>query len=240
MKSEAEKHDFLFNWKDDQWPHTKLRKLIDRFETTASVRDTWRCSAHTQVQPGDRAYLLAQGGALGIFGRGHIAGKARKSKHIPKGTNPWYVPIQFDMANGDVLFDPWEHFLVEADQLSQMPASQRFKMMQKSGESLDFDSARQIDRIIDSVLKVESSPVTEAEEQVARQKRIGELATRPDQQAFSERLRRLYNGKCALTGCVTAAALQAAHISTKKDVDDNNASNGILLRSDIHALLMGS
>ena len=42
-----------------------------------------------------------------------------------------------------------------------------------------------------------------------------------------------------MTGCVTPAALEAAHISikeVKKGFDNNRPENGILLRSDIHAL----
>jgi len=36
---------------------------------------------------------------------------------------------------------------------------------------------------------------------------------------------------------MTGSALQAAHIRVQDGVDDNNPSNGILLRADIHLLL---
>jgi hypothetical protein len=76
----------------------------------------------------------------------------------------------------------------------------------------------------------------EAAQEIARQKILGEQATRPGQQEFSKTMRNNYRSKCAITGCNTSAALQAAHIRVSKDADDNRPENGLLLRSDIHAL----
>jgi hypothetical protein len=222
MEPTAEKRDCLFNWKSKHWPHEKLRKLIDRFESAGFAEDTWRCSAHRKIRAGDRAYLLKQPQPLGIFGRGHVSGIPVERRNVPKRQNVWAVPIQFDTSKDDVLFDPMKPFLVNEKQLFRLPAAQRFKFMQKSGERLDFKSAREIDKIIDSIVQGVSSSVADAAQEVARQKRIGEQAMRPDQQAFSETLRRLYGGTCAVTGCVTAAALEAAHICIKKAFDDNN------------------
>jgi len=85
-----------------------------------------------------------------------------------------------------------------------------------------------------------------AEEEVSRRERLGTISSRPAQVDFSNRLRSAYNGKCAVTGCTTPQALQAAHIhvnermqvgdGTTSKNDDNNLENGILLRADIHAL----
>ncbi|WOH82128.1 HNH endonuclease signature motif containing protein [Bradyrhizobium sp. BEA-2-5] len=61
-------------------------------------------------------------------------------------------------------------------------------------------------------------------------------AVRPGQQEFSEKVRCLYRNRCAVTGCATGSALQAAHIRVQDGVDDNSAANGILLRADIHLL----
>lgn len=81
-----------------------------------------------------------------------------------------------------------------------------------------------------------SSAWTDATQEIERQKRIARLATRPGQREFSEMLRRNYWNRCAVTGCATPVALQAAHIRVKKGRDNNSPENGILLRSDIHAL----
>ena len=61
-------------------------------------------------------------------------------------------------------------------------------------------------------------------------------ARRVGQRDFSKALRQNYGGRCAITGCNTSAALQAAHISLRQGADDNSPVNGILLRADIHAL----
>jgi predicted restriction endonuclease len=75
-----------------------------------------------------------------------------------------------------------------------------------------------------------------AQHEVARLKQLGTIARRPEQLDFSRKLREAYNGKCAVTGCATGEALEAAHIKVKKGFDDNHPTNGILLRADIHAL----
>ncbi len=69
-----------------------------------------------------------------------------------------------------------------------------------------------------------------------RLKRFAYVSSRPGQVAFSSELRNLYNGKCAITGCDIPQSLQAAHIHLIKDSDLSHFTNGILLRSDIHAL----
>ncbi|MBR0855177.1 HNH endonuclease [Bradyrhizobium liaoningense] len=79
--------------------------------------------------------------------------------------------------------------------------------------------------------------VGDGNNEVARLKRLGIVASRPDQAKFSARIRQAYQGKCAITGCTTAEALEAAHIKVEKGRDDNNLRNGILLRADVHALL---
>jgi len=91
------------------------------------------------------------------------------------------------------------------------------------------------------VKQFESEPTTstqfdEAGQEIARLKRLGKHATRPEQQQFSAMIRKHYQGRCAITGCMTSVALEAAHIRVEKDVDDNSPQNGLLLRADIHAL----
>jgi HNH endonuclease/EVE domain len=77
---------------------------------------------------------------------------------------------------------------------------------------------------------------SEAEQEIDRRKKLAEHARRPGQQKFSAMLRRNYQSTCTITGCRTSAVLEAAHIRVQKDIDDNSPENGLLLRSDIHAL----
>jgi hypothetical protein len=76
----------------------------------------------------------------------------------------------------------------------------------------------------------------EARDEVERQLRLGKIASRPEQTAFSMELRELYEGRCAVTRCDTIEVLEAAHIQVKRGADNNDMKNGILLRADIHAL----
>ena len=62
-----------------------------------------------------------------------------------------------------------------------------------------------------------------------------ERAVRLEQAVFRKLLLAAYGGKCALTECDVDAALEAAHLRPWQVA--NKATDGILLRRDIHALL---
>lgn len=68
------------------------------------------------------------------------------------------------------------------------------------------------------------------------QRRTGTTALRPHQQQFRHRVLEAYSGLCAITGESTVEVLQAAHIQPYIDKRSNDVRNGILLRSDLHAL----
>src|SRR5437868_5861087 len=72
-----------------------------------------------------------------------------------------------------------------------------------------------------------------ATQELERLQQLGVSARRVGQRDFSKALRHNYGGRCAITGCNTSAALQAAHISLRQGADDNSPVNGILLRADI-------
>lgn len=79
-------------------------------------------------------------------------------------------------------------------------------------------------------------------DEVERLKRWAKIASRPHQQEFRDTTRNNYADRCAVTGCATPAVLDAAHIrlvgreSGRVRSDENQEINGILLRTDIHAL----
>jgi hypothetical protein len=231
--------DFLFTWKPNRWPYRELRSCIDDFESNREVAIEWRCAAHRKVRFGDNAYLLKQGEPRGIFGRGTIAGIPKKVRRRHKGSNPWFVPIRFDASLGEVLWDPTEQFLVDAAQLRRLSAHEQRWRNQASGISLEFAAAREIDRIIFDSIRVgrlETAPTDEILLDVLRRRKLAEMLIRPDQQVFRQMILNNYRDRCAVTGCCTPAVLDAAHISTKPGLDNNSATNGLLLRSDIHAL----
>jgi hypothetical protein len=230
-------HDFLFTWKSEHWPHDDLRKLVEAFRSNGTAEELWTCATFRKIHPGDRAYLLKQGKPIGIFGRGTIVDEPKpKSKPIP-GRGRWEVLIRFEASRGDVLWDPKDKFLVDGSQLP--PARKDLWKTRNSGIPLEPKTARGIDSmILDSILigHGQTTSVDELAQEVARTNKLIEQWIRPDQQLFSEAIRKNYRDRCAVTGCVTRAALEAAHISTQKGLDNNSPANGILLRSDIHAL----
>lgn len=70
----------------------------------------------------------------------------------------------------------------------------------------------------------------------SRERRQTEVVLRQGQAAFRAALMAAYEGRCALTGCDVAQALQAAHIVPYRGEETNVVTNGLLLRADIHAL----
>lgn len=237
---EAARQDFLFTWKPGHWPEEELRRFVNEFEEKGIAEEPWRCAAHKKVSPGDRAYLLKQGKTIGIFGRGVICGPAEKTAKRVDGEREWRVPIRFEVLRGDMLRNPIDDpFLVDERDLLSIAVPKTQWENQSSGITLRATAARAIDDLIFGSLMVGRSDTTwtdEAVQEVARQRKLYEQRIRPEQQRFSEMIRKNYGGRCAVTGCATAAALEAAHIRVKTGADDNSLANGILLRSDIHAL----
>jgi predicted restriction endonuclease len=70
----------------------------------------------------------------------------------------------------------------------------------------------------------------------ARLRVIRQIVARRGQSAFREALLEAYQGRCAITGCDAAAALEGAHLRPYRGPDSNAVSNGLLLRADIHTL----
>jgi hypothetical protein len=178
--------------------------------------------------------MLKQGRPIGVFGIGRVVGEAERKRHVSPGENPWSVQIRFDASVGDILCDPDERLLVTEEQLSQIPVSKWQWRSPASGVTLEASAAREIDRLgFDSVRIAATDAVNE---EILRQRRLIGLAIRPQQQIFRENVSKNYKDRCAVTGCVTPAALEAAHISTCAGRDDNSPANGILFRADVHAL----
>lgn len=70
----------------------------------------------------------------------------------------------------------------------------------------------------------------------SRRKVLAEICRRQGQSGFREMLCRAYENTCAITGCTLLPVLEAAHIHPYKGQHTNIASNGLLLRADIHTL----
>ncbi len=69
-----------------------------------------------------------------------------------------------------------------------------------------------------------------------RERELAIVALRRGQAAFRTKLMEAYCGCCCVTGCDVPAALEAAHIMPYRGRHSNIATNGLLLRSDVHSL----
>lgn len=70
----------------------------------------------------------------------------------------------------------------------------------------------------------------------ARQKIAVSIVRRQGQSKFRQSLLKAYSCKCAITNFDAEAALEAAHIIPYIETENNNPSNGLLLRADLHTL----
>jgi hypothetical protein len=62
------------------------------------------------------------------------------------------------------------------------------------------------------------------------------IRERRGQQKFRNILRDRYGNRCLISGCTIMDIVEAAHIKPYRRDEDNNASNGLLLRTDLHTL----
>ena len=69
-----------------------------------------------------------------------------------------------------------------------------------------------------------------------RERTFREIVQRRGQSEFRRLLLDAYLGHCAITSCDAPAALEAAHIVQYVGPKSNHASNGLLLRADVHTL----
>lgn len=65
---------------------------------------------------------------------------------------------------------------------------------------------------------------------------LAELKVRDGQAVFRANVLMVYGNRCAVSGCSTAAALQAAHIEAFSGMHSHRISNGLPLRADLHNL----
>jgi hypothetical protein len=70
----------------------------------------------------------------------------------------------------------------------------------------------------------------------ARHRTFRSIAQRRGQRQFRDALIHQYEARCAITGGDAVDALEAAHISPYRNEQANHATNGLLLRADIHTL----
>jgi hypothetical protein len=69
-----------------------------------------------------------------------------------------------------------------------------------------------------------------------RERVMRQIRLRRGQRAFRQALRKRYGDRCMVTGETVIDVIEAAHITPYRGKSEHAASNGLLLRSDLHAL----
>ncbi|MEU8044339.1 HNH endonuclease [Micromonospora echinofusca] len=136
-----------------------------------------------------------------------------------EGGLEWRVAIRWDAALT-------RHLLDSGEDVPVLPAGP-----ERGVRGMD---ATEFDRLVDA-LEASRAPEPEALAE-GRRRRLAEVTARQGQADFRRRLIEAYGGRCAITGCDTEAALQAAHISPYDGPATNRVTNGLLLRADVHNL----
>ena len=126
----------------------------------------------------------------------------------------------------------WLHGPVLADEsqgsLSPLSVNERRVLEQELG---DYPAT---DFLIDEQLGIVD--MSQSALQDERDIRLARIVRRKQQGRFRRMLLEAYNGQCAISGYDAEPALQAAHISSYLGPKSQAASNGLLLRADLHLL----
>ncbi|MFG1839449.1 HNH endonuclease [Micromonospora sp. NPDC049175] len=140
--------------------------------------------------------------------------------------------------------DGWHHDLMAAFRDERFAAAVR-DLTEPLLKVRTLHAAGHNDQLAEQVLKVDDLPkfpddsgaIEPEPASEGRRRRLAEVTARQGQADFRSRLMKAYGNRCAITGCDTEAALQAAHIDPYDGPATNQVNNGLLLRADLHNLL---
>ncbi|MDM1769337.1 HNH endonuclease [Acinetobacter sp. 226-4] len=150
----------------------------------------------------------------------------------------------FNNLNEDELLEIWERreeVLDFAEDAAIVLSLIRFnegidREIRKITEIIDFENITCLDLPSLKALSTKSAEKSfEIKENDTRIRKKALLVVRPNQANFRAELISLWK-KCPITGCNILEILDAAHIYPYRGEKDNEITNGILLRTDIHKL----
>ncbi|MEH0933728.1 HNH endonuclease [Micromonospora psammae] len=203
------------NERDDLWGEG--RNVWDYFATTDDVVDWRLASSYHQIAAGDRIWACA----TEPVGRLVAAGVAWGDPYQQAAGDEleWRVPIRWDD-------DLTRHLMSDQGAVPGVPIG-----AVRSVRGMQPEEAERLADALDQRRAPEPDDVPEG-----RRRRLAEVTARQGQADFRRKLIEAYGGRCAITGCDTEAALQAAHISPYDGPATNRVNNGLLLRADLHNL----
>jgi hypothetical protein len=117
----------------------------------------------------------------------------------------------------------------------------RFKNVSRTQVSeLRWDGRVVSDEEASTVTRVTSEAVSAADIVTEQHRRLAMQLARPGQAKFRKALDEAYGARCCISNCAVPLAINAAHVTPFARRQSNATSNGLLLRSDLHALFDGT
>ena len=169
--------------------------------------------------------------SLRILNLKHIAAKAQKledprwifySAILESSTVENYMAMVGDI----VVLPPTFPETMGADRELQYMARRHYVEIGQ-----DFDMPDNFASVDEAAAKFVPDPTLDA-----RRRTMRSVFARQGQSKFRETLLTIYDRRCAITGCGVEQVLEAAHVTPYLGSHTNDIRNGILLRSDLHAL----
>jgi hypothetical protein len=218
------------------------------------TRDLWVVPPRRgEIYSGDRVIICRgmKDGHRGIVAFGEVVGNSRETADI--GNVYWNnssdsevirsrVPIEFRLlANGPLWTD--QHPMLEDLSVFRSTGGSKFNVTSDQWEQIieiaggwpdSSNGSNSIPPISISMEDQDDFDPSNLEDQRARDYR--KIVMRVGQPKFRRDLLSAYQNRCAVTGCDVPEALEAAHIYHYQGPETNYVSNGLVLRSDIHAL----
>ncbi|MEV0881203.1 HNH endonuclease [Micromonospora echinofusca] len=178
----------------------------------------WRLPAgYHQIITGDRIWAYATESPARLVAAGIVWDDP--CQRTTEGGVEWRVAVRWDA-------DMSRHLLESGEEAPALPAD-ALRGVREMG-------ATELDRLGEALHAGGAPPPDELPE--GRRRRLAQVTARQGQAGFRLRLLEAYGRRCAITGCDTEDALQAAHISPYDGPATNRVTNGLLLRADVHNL----
>ena len=207
---------------------TPQAELAEKNKGKSKIR--WRWTKNYLPKSGSYTLLLAYNGK--IFGEAKSEIEKANTDDKAQGYNCVFVLNNYQPLDREIP-------LTELTTLGNRSRNHHELIKLDDGIVAEYEKLKQNNA---SARLVSDASDEESQKNIARKKLSLAQWERPEQQRFRKQILENYNYKCAVTKCATQAALEAAHIrvlETDEDgirKDSNSLANGILLRSDIHAL----
>lgn len=125
---------------------------------------------------------------------------------------------------------------------NQLNVQSEKRIRERQSEITNFQNraGTEIERLISlkEQARINSSQFDPKSVEDGREKIAVSIVKRRGQPEFRRKLLTVYQGRCAISGTDAVEALEAAHIVPYKGAATNHPTNGLLLRADLHTLLI--